>query len=303
MPDDDAANLSTDVLFDYARYLFELRQNTILPHTIADYVNAVALHVKRESGVVLHKSQAMCDWLHRLQQLPRPHHFKDPAPRSLIQSIVFDETESLGLRVACLLQWHLTLRAGQLVASLVGDFNEHAVLRRDVVFAEDGTYAQVLLVKGKNDVYNSGSFRYLMAAAKDAPFCPVRMLRRYMDHTDAKCHFAAEAPLLRHDDGRLVTYDHMRKCVKRHARRLGLDEDAFATHSGRSGPATALGEAGFDIDTIMLQGYWATLAGCQRYVRMTAERAQKIAGALSLGVDGISDAGMVLPSRPRRSAR
>ena len=89
------------------------------------------------------------------------------------------------------------------------------------------------------------------------------------------------APLFRGADGvHALSYAAITKVVKYcFSRILGLDPNDYGTHSFRSGGATALMAAGYDIAYIKIMGRWSSSC-LERYLRLDISEVQDMARAM-----------------------
>jgi hypothetical protein len=181
------------------------------------------------------------------------------------------------------------LRMGQMALRKAWEFDpDYDVLRRDVEFLNSGStrYVRLLIKRGKVDKWNKGGARFLMAASDDSEFCPLKFFEAYFK---ASMHLPAGEPLFRHADGSNVTMPQVSRCIKRHATKLGLDPEFYASHSIRIGGATALRAQGVSMSDIMQHGGWTTQEGCLRYLQLTQGTAMNLSRALHLApVEAVS---------------
>ena len=284
-----------DEWLDFARYLWEIVPSGLSATSVDSYISEAMAYVKVvQPAVSVVRSPMLTQWLRRVKQIPRQSAFMDAAPVSLIASVVRDEAASLATRVVCMLQWFLCLRVGQVTTARTTEYQPlYDLLRGDVWFAPDGRYVRLTLKKAKNDPRNQGSCRYLLEATDPTGFSAVQLLRRYFKETEG---FAGSEPLMRHADGRCVTPAHVRTLLKFHAVKLGLNPEVISAHSLRSGSATQLHAEGWDLQTIMMWGSWASEAGAIKYIRMTSDVAVAVTESLGFGQ---ASSRQVLPSRPR----
>lgn len=272
-----------DEAFDFVRWLSYTRP-AILPATIRRYVADARLFIEKTSCDAPLTETPLCSaWFKRAAALPRERHFKEAAPKQLLERVITDETLSLGLRAALLLQWFKGLRIGEILPKLVGRFDPaFDILRRDLSFNDDGDVIQVLIKHRKGDKTNSGGFKYLHPDHDDVVLCPVAFFRRFLNSTEC---FDPALPLFRHASGKNCTPAQMAKALKSHADAMGLDPRLYSCHSVRSGAATELASQQFPMEDLLIFGDWASISGSLRYLRATQERDLRTAHALRLSSD------------------
>ena len=268
-----------DEMFDFVRYLYD--EIGVSPDTISNYVSQVVTRYElmNERLVV---SPICAQWIRRAKQLPRTSHFKEPITREVIWSLATDDSVDLAIRLAAVLAWFLCLRLGQLVGDTVVAYDDtFDLLRKDCVVVSPQQLVQLRLRKGKSDTYNLGTVRHLVAASPSEPFCPVRLVERYLKETS---RFAADEPLLRRSsDGRIVTREPVVQMLKRHAQQAGIPAEFVSGHSLRIGSATAMKAGGLAEEEILYWGQWSAPTSMHRYVRGTVGRAADITDALAVG--------------------
>ena len=265
-------------MFDFVRYLWD--EVGVSADTISNYVSQVVSHFRLLGSDV--DVPGLCRQLiHRLRQLPRESHFKEPVTRSVIWALATDESLDLGIRATVVIAWSLCLRLGQLVGTSPTSFDaDYALLRRDCTVSSAGQMVRLHLRKGKTDVYNLGSVRHFMAAAPSERFCPVRLVSRFLTST---ARFHPDEPLLRRSDGRIVTREPVVKVLKEFASREGIPAQHVSGHSLRVGAATSLKAGGASEADIMYWGQWASPSSMLRYVRASVDTAVRMGDALSVG--------------------
>ena len=297
-----------DELFDFVRYLVDIARIPTAA-TMRAYVDVVRAHVRTSEGTELQWTPLCQAWFRRAMATPVEQRHKDPASKDLVSAIIEDESEPLCVRAAISFQWSTLLRMGQLASKRVWQFDpDFDVLRSDVQYDQAGNFLRLIVKRGKVDHFNRGGARFLLGAPSGSSFCPLKFFLKYFNSTT---QFPSDQPLFRHPDGRNVTLSHTSKCIKRHALRLGLNPELYASHSIRIGGATALRAEGFSLQEIMLHGGWTSEQGCLRYLQLTAGTAQRFSEALQLSVrmpQVISPAALVpgrfsLSAQPLRSAQ
>jgi hypothetical protein len=158
-------------------------------------------------------------------------------------AIIHDTTVPIGLRAAVVLLWFGTLRGGEILSTKVGTYDPLCFRRRDLTFAADGSFARLHLRRGKALVRNQETARTIVRPPPDQPwaFDPVGALLEYKRQTIG---FDDDAPLLRHLDGKLVTYQQLLHLIKATVTRLGLDPTKYGVHSIRAAGATLMRAGG-----------------------------------------------------------
>lgn len=273
-----------DIVWSFARYLWDIAA-VPLASTIEGYINVVVRLFRIQHGIILVKPFALRAWVARMEQVPRSRAFKDPVPKEVIHAVITRKEASMATRTAAMLAYFLCARLGVMVQARVGDFSPAFSLRRkDVRYLPKVGCFEIMLRKGKTNKYNMLDSRFLLPAAEGAVFCPVKFLQSYLEKSrvfDSEENM--DLPLLRHEDGRNVTRDHVVALLRRVAAELGIDPTTLGGHSFRISAATHLAGAEVPLEVIQLFGHWATLEGMLRYLRWTGRQAVRVTDALELG--------------------
>jgi integrase len=182
--------------------------------------------------------------------------------------MVRSEPDTLpGRRNAALMAvgWWGTMRRSELVG----------IRMRDLIWDPKSKGYAIFLPKSKTDRYGRGSFRSIVQR-DDAPVCPVRALRAYLEAAGLTID-KSRAPVFRRvfrcrDGWSLGTQalhpNYVRLLVREAAQRVGvIAPDEVAGHSLRSGSATELGQANVSDKRVMDKGGWSTHEQVVRYVR------------------------------------
>lgn len=103
------------------------------------------------------------------------------------------------------------------------------------------------------------------------------MLIRHLD--GGPIGTSPSTPLSRERGGCPLRFATITRAIKQGARSLRLDADSFTSHSLRSGGATALLAAGYDIEFVKVMGRWSSDAW-RLYMRLDISTRQNIARAM-----------------------
>jgi len=274
-------------LGDFARYL---RDELRVPSsgTILSYLYSVQAFCTNLGYTRPILTPALQRALERDEAAAPARHAKDPAPPDLASAIILDPAIPPGLRAAVILLWFGTLRGGEILSKRVTTYDPLCFRRRDLTFAEDGSFARLHLRRGKALVRNQETARTIVRPAADQPwaFDPVAALLEYKRITAA---FDDDAPLLRHLDGKLVTYQQLLQLIKATAERQGLDPSKYCVHSIRAAGATLMRAGGVGGADARLQGGWRSETGDDPYKRVNVLQAGRAQHPLALPAPG-SDA-------------
>ena len=273
-------------MFLFTNYLHD--STNVVGVSIKNYVSQVRVLFTRWCRPSLCDSPLTSSLIHRLEQVPRVRHHRDPAPVQLVASVLTDDAVDIGVRMSVALMWAMCARSGDVLATSVDYDAEYTLLRSDITFKGDDI-VQIHVPHSKADHNHAGSNHFIHATG--GPACAVSMLRRFMTTTSR--FLPSSALLVRADNGKPVLRQAVVDVLKRHAEVLGLSAAYIGSHSLRIGAATTMIERGLSIADVMLQGNWASQHACLQYMRHTVERARLIASALA--VDGTGFGGICVP--------
>lgn len=260
------------------------KEQLLAPKTILDYVGraGVQLRLRGGSGERLERTFLFIRLAAQFRAEPRDANWKSPASVAMVRALIMNRDLSIGVRVAVGTVWRCTWRVGQATSLWTTQYNgDRAILRRDVQFewANGKRVAVQIKCRGsKSDKFNTGNVKWLTVAADDC-LCPVEL---FCEYWDATTHFAADQPLFRHLDGKLVTSRQVVDAIKRQAVCMGLDPKHYAGHSLRIGGATAMTAADLSMYDKMQQGGWQSLEASLCYMRRSEAMEQRVAKALQL---------------------
>jgi hypothetical protein len=258
-----------------------------LAATIDSYINVVIRLMRIQHGIVLHKPLALIAWVKRMGQAPRPRAFKQPVDKDVLLALVTRDSASLATRTAAMLAYFMCARLGNLVEGKVAEFQPaFALRRRDVRYLSKVNCFEIILRRGKTNVYNVQDSRFLLPAKQGASFCPVTFLRAFLDRTAPSFGGDGDLPLLRHADSRNVTRSHVVKLLRMVAEEMGVDPSSLGGHSFRISAATHMAEDGLDLEIVQVHGHWASLKGMLRYLRWSTRTAERVTDALQLTSSG-----------------
>ncbi len=159
--------------------------------------------------------------------------------------------KDLALQAAVSVGFFSFLRSGNLVPKTKGSWKPGCHLaRRDVTFVNRG--ALLSIRNTKTHQFGNVPFVVPVPVIPNIAFCPVSCL---------KTLFAAyiappDVPLFSYAPGKWITYSDLRLFIKELVALIGLDPDAFACHSLRSGGATFASESGCLGSLIKDHGLW-----------------------------------------------
>jgi integrase len=221
-------------------------------------------------------------------------------PPELVASIVLDDNEDLGLRVALAFMWATAARVGHVTAARISEFDPaRTICCRDVEFV--GGRVRVHVPTSKGDDLNTGSTLWILP--NPGATCPVALLRHYaetMGPRDPDTPFFRRA---RCSQGFQLSHAEVGQAILRHARRLGVPSAYLTPHGLRVGVATYAASNGLCLQDLLLLGRWKKSSSCLRYLRMTETRAEAIAAAVALPVPGAQPARRHAPLLPLRARR
>ncbi len=154
-----------------------------------------------------------------------------------------------------------------------GAFRRHEVADmevEDLEFMEQGL--RVVVTKSKEDQEGVG-FEKLILPAEDPRYCPVRLVREWLDQSGIKSE-AVFRPL--HASGRIVQLServglwpqYIEKVVKKMMKRAGIDPKGYGAHSLRAGFVTQAALLGKTEAEIMRHTGHATEHMVRRYIRV-----------------------------------
>ena len=140
----------------------------------------------------------------------------------------------------------------------------------DLEFLDDGV--RVVVAKSKEDQEGVG-FEKLILPAEDAAYCPVRLLREWLDKSGITSG-AVFRPI--HASGRIVQLSereglwpqYIEKVVKKMLERAGIDPKGYGAHSLRAGFVTQAALLGKTEAEIMRHTGHATEHMVRRYIRV-----------------------------------
>ena len=155
-------------------------------------------------------------------------------------------------------------------------YNELAnITTSHVQFRDD--HVRIFIPTSKTDVYREGNYVYIKKI--DTEYCPTKMLRRYMDTSNAVAepHLPIFRPLrfFRSEEklyGTKLPYTRCREIFKQTLRDLGYDEKQYGLHSLRAGGATEAVNHGKVSERILkLHGRWKTDLAKDMYIHESIE--------------------------------
>ena len=157
-------------------------------------------------------------------------------------------------------------------------YNELAnITTNHVQFKED--HVRIFIPTSKTDVYREGNYVYIKKI--DTEYCPTKILRRYMDTSNAVAepHLPILRPLrfFRSDEkyklyGTKLSYTRCREIFKQTLRDLGYDEKQYGLHSLRAGGATeAVNHGKVSERLLKLHGRWKTDLAKDMYIHESIE--------------------------------
>jgi hypothetical protein len=171
----------------------------------------------------------------------------------------------------------------------------------------------VFLEKRKTDQYREGNW-VPIAEWDDSVAFPVRLVRRLMARVRVQqgAPGAAPRPLFSAtaSDGRYgsapLEYDATLKSLRSRLAAIGLDPEKYATHSLRSGGATATANAGLPDRLWMQHGGWRSIKSVYGYIKTDVDVRLEVSRAVYATADAPPAASAPprpeLPTRPRVSA-
>jgi hypothetical protein len=276
--------ITSTFLGDFARYLKDVRLVPTIG-TINAYLGEVAnfcfrqLHIRPSIPDILTKA------LDREAADKPATKAKDPATPEFVAAFIQDSTIPLVFRAAATVMWHGTFRSSDLLSTRVSTPGNRDPRRSDISFAEDLSYARLVLRKGKPFEKNQTNIRLITRPKAEDTWAidPVTVI---LDYLHATSHFGPDDPLFRHADGSLATKKQMATAIKRKAVSLGLNPDLYACHSFRSGGNTAMRALEVPDADVLSQGGWLSSTGDAPYRRRNVSQAQRAQNALRLPISG-----------------
>ena len=147
------------------------------------------------------------------------------------------------------------------------------ILVKDLSFKD--SHIELAIPKAKTDQLRQGNVVVIASTGGDT--CPVWLLSLYMkaagfhkSKRDSSFLFTRvifkNKKLQLFPTGKPMTYTNVRDIVKKKAQQIGLNPKDFATHSMRSGGATAAAEAGVDERLMQKHGRWAQASSKDKYI-------------------------------------
>jgi hypothetical protein len=274
-------------LVHFAGWLLAAMPNAS-PDSISNYVSTVRQRCAAQYNWEFIYPPVLRHFFHRKRQQPRQRRYRDPAPVALIKAVFDDASIQLGVRTAVLVAYQALLRGREYCSARARSL-QRGLASADVRWVSHAQHF-VLKVSGKSDMYNQGELipiqRDPVAAVAGAEYCPVRALQTYIAAEPAS-RVPGQAFFVKRVDGRPsnVVVDDVSQALKKHATRLGCNVERISSHSIRVGAAFQLASAGVDWQTIGVRGRWSPVATskmAQMYARMSTQRLDRIASALSL---------------------
>ncbi len=258
------------------------------PDSISGYVSTV-----RQRCAALYNWEfifppVLRHFFHRKRQQPRQRRYRDPAPVALIKAVFDDGSIQIGIRTAILVAYQALLRAREFCSERARSL-QRGLASTDVKWVSHAQHF-VVKVSGKSDMYNQGELvpiqRDPVAAVAGADYCPVRAMQAYIAAEPAS-RLPGQAFFIKRVDGRPsnVVVDDVSQALKKHAAGLGCNVERISSHSIRIGAAFQLASAGVDWQTIGVRGRWSPVSTskmAQMYARMSTQRLDRVASALSL---------------------
>ena len=150
-------------------------------------------------------------------------------------------------------------------------------------------HLQINIPKAKTDQLRQGTTVVIAKGTNDQ--CPVELLMLYVktakialkgaDNNYLFCRIIfKKGKLSLFEPSKCMSYSNVRDIVKSTAEKLGLDPRQYATHSMRSGGATAAAGAGVSERVMQKHGRWACATSKDRYVKDDIEKRLKISQKL-----------------------
>ena len=191
------------------------------------------------------------------------------------------------LEAAGQLLWFFLLRSGEALVSDASPWHTDRVITgADVIPRRNGARVRdfadadevVLHIKGsKTDQYNTGCTRNLYRTGGDV--CPVEACRRIQAAFPERFDSEAHLPLFRYSDGRFVRRQDLERAARAAAIAEGVPPEKMGGHSFRIGGATAMYQAGIELDVIRRFGRWLTMV-VHGYLWETHERQREFASKM-----------------------
>ncbi len=248
--------LSEALLTRYATWLYQEKFNF---GSIRAYVSALpALYAN--VGVILSVGKVSMPILGRCLQGIRRISGDVPCPKEHITPSILAgfyscinhaSTKELAIWAALCVGFFSFLRSGNLVPKVKGAWQPGCHLARsDCSFVERG--AVLRLRYTKTHQWGNAPFAVPIPIVPNCVFCPVAALKALFSEYPSSDH----VPLFTYAAGKWITYSDLRLTIKSLAAASGLDPDAFACHSLRSGGATFASESGCLGSMIKDHGLW-----------------------------------------------
>ena len=239
--------------------------------TVCKYLEA-AVRILRKASMREVRLPGLRMYLRRLRGEVEERAPRRPVNSQVVRSLMRDDSVDLGVKVACLVAFHLMLRVSEYAIRTDRFRPEYHLTAKRLTFGDQRV--AIRLVTYKNDKWNCGDIRILAETGGD--LCPVAWLKKYQRWWRSQ-GFSDEEQYFRRRGGYPVQPRHVTAAVRQHAVLIGLPgpPSDYSSHSLRIGGATMLAAAGFTDSEIMLLGRWNS--NCfrmyTRTVRATVRRA------------------------------